>query len=361
MSIPYTLGESSFSFFYKAKQYTVNSEHHNFQEIVNLVCDGDGEGAIALVDQRAFIARLSFGDVIIDTNDIVRFRGEPVPDYLAHRILRHADTSPALVVPLMKFAEKLMGNPTLDVREDLYRWLEAGSMPIYPDGDFMAYKTVRSDYRPIHMGGSYGQRQAPGDVVEQPRETCEANRDVSCASGLHFCSYSYLPHFQSMNDDNGGKVIILKINPADVVAIPYDYNLAKGRCCRFEVVGEIPRDKIKEEFGNSLVLNESTYTPHLGQWQHEWSDECKQTWNYVEDEDGLDDYERNRIINNSPALPRTPTENVKRVSEALTRLQKQDRRNQAREAIAKCGSKTKAAEYLGIPRSTLYNWLNYEV
>ena len=33
--------------------------------------------------------------------------------------------------------------------------------------------------------------------------------------------------------------MILKINPADVVSIPSDYNNSKGRACRYEVIGEI--------------------------------------------------------------------------------------------------------------------------
>jgi hypothetical protein len=33
--------------------------------------------------------------------------------------------------------------------------------------------------------------------------------------------------------------MILKISPADVVSIPTDYNGAKGRCMRYEVVGQV--------------------------------------------------------------------------------------------------------------------------
>jgi hypothetical protein len=36
--------------------------------------------------------------------------------------------------------------------------------------------------------------------------------------------------------------MILKINPADVVSIPTDYNGAKGRCCKYEVVGQVNGD-----------------------------------------------------------------------------------------------------------------------
>ncbi len=33
--------------------------------------------------------------------------------------------------------------------------------------------------------------------------------------------------------------MILKINPADVVSIPNDYNGAKGRACRYEVIDQV--------------------------------------------------------------------------------------------------------------------------
>jgi hypothetical protein len=36
--------------------------------------------------------------------------------------------------------------------------------------------------------------------------------------------------------------MILKINPADVVSIPTDYDGAKGRCMKYEVVAEVDGD-----------------------------------------------------------------------------------------------------------------------
>jgi acyl carrier protein len=60
--------------------------------------------------------------------------------------------------------------------------------------------------------------------------------DNHCSYGLHFCSQSYLQKF------GGDRIVILKINPRDVVSIPTDYNHAKGRCCRYEVIGELAGD-----------------------------------------------------------------------------------------------------------------------
>jgi hypothetical protein len=55
----------------------------------------------------------------------------------------------------------------------------------------------------------------------------------TCSAGLHFCSEGYLRNF------GGARVMILKINPRDVVSIPTDYDNSKGRACRYEVVGEV--------------------------------------------------------------------------------------------------------------------------
>jgi hypothetical protein len=65
------------------------------------------------------------------------------------------------------------------------------------------------------------------------RNQVNDNKDVTCSAGLHFCSQGYLGHF------SGERVMILKINPRDVVSIPTDYNNTKGRCARYEVVGEV--------------------------------------------------------------------------------------------------------------------------
>jgi hypothetical protein len=81
---------------------------------------------------------------------------------------------------------------------------------------------------------------SPGKIVEMERNAVDDNMHNTCSTGLHFCSKEYLPHFG--NRDSGKKadrVVILKINPRDVVSIPADYNATKGRACRYEVIGEL--------------------------------------------------------------------------------------------------------------------------
>jgi hypothetical protein len=74
------------------------------------------------------------------------------------------------------------------------------------------------------------------------RNMVDDNRNNTCSSGLHFCSHSYLASF------SGERTVIVKIDPADVVSIPSDYNDAKGRTCRYTVIGEVgqsPDDKVE--------------------------------------------------------------------------------------------------------------------
>jgi hypothetical protein len=62
-----------------------------------------------------------------------------------------------------------------------------------------------------------------------------------------------------LNSFGGARTVIVKINPADVVSIPSDYNATKGRACRYEVVGEIDQDKADAAFTRPVQSNSSNY------------------------------------------------------------------------------------------------------
>ncbi|KKL77279.1 hypothetical protein LCGC14_2036440, partial [marine sediment metagenome] len=69
----------------------------------------------------------------------------------------------------------------------------------------------------------------------------------------------------------GGRTVIVEINPRDVVAIPVDYGNAKGRCCRYTVVGEIETGKdehVPEDhtFGTALVTGYDSHDRDSGDW-----------------------------------------------------------------------------------------------
>ena len=159
--------------------------------------------------------------------------------------------------PLIAFLKNLYNNPSKVAVQELYLFLENAELPITSDGHFIAYKVVKNDYFDIHSGKF---DNSVGNVCSMPRFEVDDVRTNTCSSGLHFCSRSYLKNFGSgrMNDD---RCVLVKINPSDVVSIPSDYNNAKGRTCRYEVVGEVTADNWREnltvkDFTSSVVISE---------------------------------------------------------------------------------------------------------
>jgi len=84
--------------------------------------------------------------------------------------------------------------------------------------------------------------------VDMPRNKVQDDPSITCSYGLHFCSLEYVRCF------SGHHLMVLKINPKDIVSIPTDYNNTKGRCCRYTVVGELEQaPKEKNHWGKPLV------------------------------------------------------------------------------------------------------------
>lgn len=156
-----------------------------------------------------------------------------VGDVITKKIIASLQNGVFDVAPFLKFIENILLNPKKDIVLELYEFLETNDLALTEDGCFLAYKNVCGDYLDIYtrtMDNSIGM------VVKQARNTCNSDRNMTCSNGLHFCSKSYLSHYSATANY---RTIIVKVNPKDVVAIPTDYNFAKGRACEYEVVGEI--------------------------------------------------------------------------------------------------------------------------
>ena len=218
-----------------------------------LSTDARYEKAIALIEQQQWDAlkQLCEPEKIkqsLSTNNFefthnaVYYKGKQLTTGFAKRLLelyyKNLD-----VTPMMQFFENLINNPSYTIVDELYDFITAGALPLTPDGHFLAYKKIQHDWKDIYSGKI---DHSIGTTVEMPRNQCDDNRENTCSTGLHFCSKQYLNHYGS-SQSNTDRVVIVKINPADVVAIPPDYNLTKGRACRYEVIDELTEnDSIPE-------------------------------------------------------------------------------------------------------------------
>ena len=63
------------------------------------------------------------------------------------------------------------------------------------------------------------------------RERVTFDRNTTCSSGLHLCSFGYMKF--------GEKLLLCEVHPRDIVSIPTDYNKSKLRCCQYTVLSDI--------------------------------------------------------------------------------------------------------------------------
>lgn len=160
----------------------------------------------------------------------IYYQGMAVASTLSSRIVAMVEEGFPLT-NMVKFIENLYRNPSNQVVERLYEFLEQGKNPITENGTFLAYKAVRDDYKDIHSGTFDNSIGAEPTV---PRHRVDEDSDRTCSYGLHVCSFDYLPFFSHAD----GHVMVCEVDPADVVAIPRDYNNTKMRVCRYKVIAE---------------------------------------------------------------------------------------------------------------------------
>lgn len=219
-------------------------------EALQAVKDGNFEAVLRYLNRGQHVHEYFAGQGITIKEGVLYFGDQPMDNYPARKAVQFAQQE----LPheaLIAFLNRLTSNPSYRAVQDLYSFLEFNQMPLTEDGCFLAYKKVRSievDH-PINDYSSLTERRAEyrdvfsgsirnniGDVIQMARNEVDEDPNRTCSAGLHVCSYDYLPAF-----GNGPweAVVVVKIDPADVVAIPIDYNNAKMRVCKYEVVDTV--------------------------------------------------------------------------------------------------------------------------
>ncbi len=230
MSYPYIIQGSNVTVVIDSKPHTVAKTHVSYQKVVDAIIDNDWDTVKNIIDPVKVVLNYGQGNISIK-GDTLYWKGEPFAGVMATRMISMLEEGFS-IEPMALFMHNLLKNPSKRSVDELYGFLEKNNLPITPDGHFLAYKKVRKDFLDIHSGTM---NNAPGTVVEMERYKVDDNKDQTCSTGLHFCGMSYLDHFGSSDS----RTVIVKIDPADVVSIPSDYSGAKGRACRYEVIGEL--------------------------------------------------------------------------------------------------------------------------
>lgn len=158
---------------------------------------------------------------------------EALHPVLAKRLLDCMKTrTPAAI--LLKFVDRLMKNPSPRAREQLYPFLAYGNMPITPEGTLLAYKAIRHDWTDKHTG-KFSNRI--GNVLVMNRKHVDDDPSRGCSYGFHVGTLEYVRNFaRCYGEPDGDRIIIVEVDPADVVSVPLDCENQKIRTCRYKVI-----------------------------------------------------------------------------------------------------------------------------
>jgi hypothetical protein len=231
--------------------FTGTREYAEKTGVLLALNQGNYQKAADLLNKAKAIARRSVGQFTIE-GGVIYHNGLPVHNTVATRIIELSDAGLPFM-PAVRFLENILQNPSRSAVEAGYRFLELKGLPLTVDGCFLAYKSVRSDYKsktagrePVEVSTDGGKTwesftgnipNKVGSILRIERNFVDDDREKACSYGLHVGSLGYSgPQGWFYSEGSGDKIIIVKVNPRDIVSIPNDANEEKLRVCRYEVI-----------------------------------------------------------------------------------------------------------------------------
>jgi hypothetical protein len=241
-------------------QHTVLASNPMFANAVSAFQSKDWDALMLAIDPSLKFKNLYAKYEQIEVKDgSVFVGGDVVRSIVADRIINFlADGIDCL--PIFKFITRLQLNPSKRAVDELYTFLEHKYLPVTETGTFLAYKAVRNDFTDKHTGRF---DNSVGNVLEMPRNKVDDDKEVGCSYGFHAGTLEYASGFASGND----RLVLVEIDPADVVSIPTDCNFQKLRTCRYKVVAEYERPLSEQVYQSRFS------TEHDDDVDEEWDDE----------------------------------------------------------------------------------------
>ena len=249
MAVPFMFVDGNLTLVLNNKSYQVLPDHINYRMILEILPTATPDELLKVVDLEKAVATFSDGLVEIK-NGQVTYEGETVHGSISKRILEFMSKGLPFE-PLVKFLHNVMENPSMQSQKELYDFLEHEHLPITEDGHFLAYKAVRSDYKDKYRGTF---DNSVGNTVKMQRAKVDDDRSRGCSDGLHAGALNYVATYGSV--ESGDRIVIVKINPRDVVSVPTDCNCEKLRTCQYVVVGEYQGELLKPLYSSNFSYDE---------------------------------------------------------------------------------------------------------
>ena len=249
------------------KAYQFDHTHVEYDNLKACVMEGQQDEFLELIDTVSVIENWSEGNFEFKDGYLF-YEDEQVANQPTERIvglIRGGHDHK----PMLAYLDRLYQNVSNRAVMESYDWCSHKGLPITPDGMLVGYKGVVV-YQGEDAKDKMGNIITKGDLVDKytgksfrnnTMDECSMNRrkvsdncNDGCASGLHVGTFDYASSWAG----NGGKVVLVKFDPADIVSVPTDCEHQKMRVSKYTVIG-IARDIIEEEVFENENSLESMY------------------------------------------------------------------------------------------------------
>ncbi len=238
-----------------SQSYQFDHTHPEYDGLVECVKTSDSEAFTELLEVGTVIENWSEGSFEFK-DGFLYYEDEQVASQPTDRIIQLIKNGWDHK-PMLAYLDRLYQNVSNRAVMESYNWCSHKGLPITPDGYLVGYKGV-SVYSGENTTDKMGRPLQDGDLVDKytgksfrnnVADDCSMNRrrvsdncNEGCAAGLHVGTYEYASDWAG----NGGKVVLVKFDPSDIVSVPTDCEHQKMRVSRYTVIS-VARDIIEEE------------------------------------------------------------------------------------------------------------------
>lgn len=243
---PYTIKTNgAVTIYLSGECHNVTTDHPNYKKVIDAIKAGDFSNIENLINVSKAVTSFGNGRVKV-LNGQVFYGDFALHNTLTVRIIKMMNEG-FNFQHMVRFLDNLMQNPSHRAVNETYTFLENYGLPITDDGCFLAYKAVRNDYKDIYSGKLDNRI---GASPSMPRNMVDEAYERDCSTGLHVGALDYVTQYGHFTKGQapsagGNRLLIVKVNPKDVVSVPRYDGHPKMRVSTYTVVSEI-KDVVKE-------------------------------------------------------------------------------------------------------------------